>query len=249
MKIIFAGESWMISEVHYKGFDTAPLNRFEDFAAEPLFEALRRNDIEVDYYPSHFAQLRFPETAEALSEYDAVVLSDIGSNTLLLDPQMQFKGVKKGNRLMAIRDYVAQGGGLLMCGGYFSFAGIDNKARYAMTPLAEVLPVNMLNCDDRMEHPEGVRPVIKNADHAVLKGVDNANWPEFLGYNKISAKQDAEEIATIDGDTFMAASKYGKGRSFAFASDCAPHWGPMEFVEWESYETLFVNIIRWLAAK
>ncbi len=92
-----------------------------------------------------------------------------------------------------------------MCGGYLSFAGLENKARYAMTPIADVLPVDMLNWDDRMEHPEGVTPVVTKADHPVLKGIDNSAWPEFLGYNRIMAKDEADEIATIDGDTFMAA--------------------------------------------
>lgn len=248
MKILFAGESWMIEENHLKGFDLATLCRFEDYYAEPLFHALEAQGISVDYYQSHKAQVRFPDTAEELKQYDAIVLSDIGSNTLLLDPDMQFRGNRKGNRLLAIKEYVAQGGALLMCGGYFSFAGIENKARYAMTPLAEVLPVEILNYDDRMEHPEGVVPVITCKDHPVMKNVAN-DWPFFFGYNKVKAKEEAEEIATIDGDTFMAGMDYGKGRSFAFASDCAPHWGPKQFVEWESYGTVFANIIKWLAKK
>lgn len=249
MKVIFAGESWIVSETHMKGFDTATLNRYEDFYAEPFFNVLKNNNIELDYFPNHIAQLRFPEKIEQLKQYDAVILSDIGSDTLLLDPEMQFKGVKKGNRLLAIQEYVNAGGGLLMCGGYLSFAGLENKARYAMTPLADVLPVNILNYDDRMEHPEGITPIITENDHAILKDVDKNSWPAFLGYNKIKAKEKATEIATIDGDTFMAAMEYGKGRSFAFASDLAPHWGSKEFLEWASYEKLFLNIIKWLAKK
>ena len=246
MKIIFAGESWVVAENHFKGFDMAPLCRYEE-AAQPVFDALRGNGIEVDYYPNHNAMLHFPDNVDELKKYDAVVLSDIGSSTLLLHPEMQFKGIKKGNRLLAIKEYVQQGGGLLMCGGYLSFSGFGNKARYGMTPLAEVLPVNMLNYDDRMEHPEGVTPEITLDTHPVLAGVDNSQWPEFLGYNKIATKNDAVEIAKIDGDTFMAAMEYGEGRSFAFASDCAPHWGPKEFVEWECYGTLFANMIKWIA--
>jgi len=247
MKVIFAGESWLAQEIHYKGFDTAMLNRYEEFYAEAFFEVLKNNNVELDYYPNHLAQLKFPDTAEALKPYDVVILSDCGSNTLLLHPDMQFKLVKKGNRLLAIKEYVHQGGSLLMCGGYLSFAGMGNMARYAMTPLAEVLPVEMLNYDDRMEHPEGVRPKIVDENHVVLEGIDNKTWPEFLGYNKIKAKKEAIEIATINDDTFMAAMDYGQGRSFAFATDLAPHWGPMEFVEWTHYDRLFMNILKWLA--
>jgi uncharacterized membrane protein len=247
MKIIFAGESWIVSETHYKGFDTAILNRYEDFYADAFFDALKNNDVEVDFYPNHVAQLEFPDTLEALSQYDAVILSDCGSDTLLMDPEMQFKGIKKPNRLLAIKDYVHEGGGLLMCGGYLSFAGFENKARYAMTPLAEVLPVKMLNYDDREEHPEGIAPVIKKPNHPILAGIDNNSWPEFLGYNQILAKKEATELATIGGDTFMAAMDYGEGRSFAFASDLAPHWGSKEFLAWDGYDQLFVNILKWLS--
>jgi len=247
MKVILAGESWIVQETHFKGFDTAMLNRYEDFFANAFFDVLKKNQVELDYYPNHLAQLTFPDTVEALKDYDVVIISDCGSNTLLLHPEMQFKGIKKGNRLIAIKDYVKQGGSLLMCGGYLSFAGIENKARYAMTPLADVLPVEILNYDDRVEHPEGVRPVTVMKDHPVLDGIVTDVWPEFLGYNKIKAKKEAAEIAIVNDDTFMAAMDYGQGRSFAFASDLAPHWGSQDFIDWEGYEPLFMNILKWLA--
>ena len=136
-----------------------------------------------------------------------------------------------------------------MIGGYMSFAGIDNKARYAMTPLAEVLPVEMLNYDDRVECPEGIVPVALQPGHPVLRGIGEKEWPFFLGYNKIKAKKEADEILKIGEDTFLAAMECEKGRSIAFASDCAPHWGPREFMEWDGYPLLFVNMIQWLAKK
>lgn len=247
MRILFAGESWATQETHLKGFDTVDLGRLELDWAKPAFDVIRASGIEMEHMPSHIALYDFPETVDALKEYDAVILSDIGSNTLLLDPRMQFKLEKKPNRLLALVDYVKQGGGLIMFGGYMSFSGIENKARYAMTPLAQVLPVEMLNYDDRMEHPEGIVPEIINKNHPVLKDAPEGEWPPFLGYNKIKAKKEAEEIATINGDTFMAAMEYGEGRTFAFASDCVPHWGSKEFTQWEGYKELFPNIIRWVA--
>ncbi len=41
-----------------------------------------------------------------------------------------------------------------MIGGYLSFMGIEAKANYKNTVLAEVLPVIMLDGDDRVEKPE-----------------------------------------------------------------------------------------------
>lgn len=208
---------------------------------------LKANGFEVDYLPSHVAQTEFPDQLETLKQYAAIIFSDVGSNTMLLHPDMQFKCMRKPNRLKVIREYVKQGGGFLMCGGYMSYSGIDGRARYAMTPIADVLPVEMLHYDDRMENPDGIVPTVLNDSHPILNGV-TGQWPDFLGYNKLSAKADAELLATIgDGDAFITAAPYGEGRSVAFATDCVPHWGTPEFVAWEHYGTLFGNIIRWLA--
>lgn len=249
MKVLIVGESWTVQETHIKGFDTVDLGRLEKTSVDNLVNALSINGIKVEYMPSHVAQYQFPDTVEKLNEYAVIALSDIGSNTIMMDPVMQFQGIRKPNRMYALKEYVKQGGGLVMFGGYLSFAGIDNKARYAMTPLAEVLPVKMLNYDDRMEHPEGICPVVAKKEHPVLKGVEG-EWPWFLGYNKIKAKPEAEEIAVIGGeDTFMASMEYGKGRTFAFASDCAMHWGSKEFLTWDGYNIVMANIFKWLAKK
>ena len=247
MRILFAGESWEVQETHIKGFDTVALSRMEVEWATPAFNAIRESGIEMDYMPSHVAQMEFPETPEALAKYDAVVLSDIGSNTLLLDPHMQFAFRPKPNRLSAVAEYVKRGGGLVMFGGYLSFSGFENKARYAMTPLAEVLPVTVRDCDDRMGTPGGAGRQRALKDHPVLRGLPQGEWPGFLGYNRIAAKPGAQEIATIYGDTFMAGMTCGQGRSFAFASDCVGHWGSRAFMDWAGYRTLLANILRWTA--
>ena len=58
---------------------------------------------------------------------------------------------------MALKE---DGAGLLMCGGYFSFQGIDGKARWRRTPIEDVLPVTCLPWDDRVEIPEGTNAEI-----------------------------------------------------------------------------------------
>ncbi len=245
MKILFAGESWSILSTHTKGFDHISLGRYHE-AKGPIKNALEREGVLVDYLPSHIAQYEFPFELEKLNEYDAVLLSDIGSNTLLLHPDTQYQCKRLPNRLELIKEFVAQGGGLVMCGGYMSFSGFGNKARYGMTPLADVLPVNILNYDDRIEMPQGIYPKILINDHPVLNGI-NKEWPYFLGYNRLEAKPEAEEIANIGNDCFMAGMQFGNGRSFAFSSDCVPHWGSQAFVDWECYSKLWLNILKWVS--
>ena len=125
----------------------------------------------------------FPLTLDGLRAWDAIILSDIGSNTLLLHPDTFILSKPTPNRLKLIRDYVAKGGGLMMIGGYYSFQGINGGARYHKTPVEEVLPVNCLSVDDRVEVPEGFAPVAKGApSHPILKGLK----PIELGKRKNS---------------------------------------------------------------
>jgi len=41
---------------------------------------------------------------------------------------------------------------------------------------------------------------------------------------------------------------FGKGRSMAFASDIAPHWGA-GFQEWKYYEQFWEQALGWLASR
>jgi uncharacterized membrane protein len=91
-----------------------------------------------------------------------------------------------------------------------------------------------------------VYPEVLASDHPLLADVDE-DWPDFLGYNRFEADDDARVLVRIDDDPLLVVGKHGEGRSAAFASDCAPHWGPIEFVEWSGYPTLWANLVRWLA--
>ena len=75
-----------------------------------------------------------------------------------------------------------------MIGGYFSFQGIDGKARWRATPVEEALPVSCFPYDDRLEIPEGFSAQIVGApDHPVLAGLEGP-WPLLLGANEVRVK-------------------------------------------------------------
>ncbi|MFK4996867.1 glutamine amidotransferase [Bacillus sp. N9] len=40
--------------------------------------------------------------------------------------------------------------------------------------------------------------------------------------------------------------KYYEGKTAAFASDCSPHWGSLEFLNWEYYSEFWANVVRHL---
>lgn len=243
---LLVGESWQTVEFHIKGFDFFSNSSYSE-AIDHLQGALESEGVATEYQPCHVAASEFPETAEELAAYDIVVLSDIGYNTLAVPPAT-LDGERRADRLGLLESYVRAGGGLLMIGGYLSFQGINGRANYAGTPVEEALPVTLKRHDDRVERADGVYPTIREANHSVLAGVDS-DWPDFLGYNRFEADDEATELVTIDDDPLLVVGEHGDGRSAAFASDCAPHWGPEEFVEWESYPTLWSNLVTWLASQ
>jgi uncharacterized membrane protein len=247
MRVLLAGESWVTHSVHIKGVDSFDTSTYVE-GADRLREALGRARIDVDYLPAHLVPPRFPGTAAELTGYDAVILSDIGANSLLLAPATFERSAVAPNRLASVEQYVRGGGGLLMIGGYLSFAGIEGKARYHGTPVEEALPVTISAVDDRAERPEGVHPAVTQPGHPVLDGVPG-DWPALLGYNRLTARPAAQVLARCDADPLLAVGSHGAGRSAAFASDCAPHWCPPLFMDWPGYDPLFGNLIRWLAGQ
>lgn len=246
VKVLLAGESWMSYTTHVKGVDSFNTSSYET-GEKWLKAALEEGGCEVDFLPNHLAIKDFPFTMEGLKEYDCVILSDIGANTLLLPVETFTQSVKMPNRCNLLRDYVTGGGGLIMVGGYLTFSGVDAKGKWQDTAVQDVLPVKVLNVDDRMEHCEGVFPEVV-ADHEALKDLPK-QWPNLLGYNKTIAKEGADVPVLIDGDPLIAFGSFGKGRSAVFTSDCAPHWAPPEFVEWENYNKMWQGIMTWVTKK
>ncbi len=245
MKVLIAGESWIQQAIDIKGYDFCTACTYTE-VVKWLREALEKAGIEVTYMPDHQALRDFPFDKNELKQYGAVIISDLGSNTLLLHPDTTSKSIIKGNRLAAIKEYVEEGGGFAMIGGYYSFQGVDGKARYRDTEIGEILPIEMQTYDDRVEMPQGAKVEIVRKDHPILADI-NGEWPLFLGYNRLLPRNDEAVLAKCGKDIFMAAQEYEKGRTFAFASDCAPHWGPPEFLNWEYYDKFWVNAVKWLA--
>ena len=247
MRVLLAGESWVTHSVHVKGVDSFNTSTYTE-GANRLLEALGQADIEVDYLPAHLVPARFPNTPADLADYGAVILSDIGANSLLLAPATFERSEATWNRLASIEQYVLGGGGLLMIGGYFSFAGIEGKARYHDTPVETALPVTISPHDDRAERPEGILPVVTEPGHPALDGVPH-DWPPLLGYNRLSAKSATQVLVRCDADPLLIVGSHGAGRSAAFASDCAPHWCPPPFMAWPGYNPLWGSLLRWLGGE
>ena len=246
-KVLLAGESWSATLLEVKGFNSFFSSKYETGLGW-IDKAIEKAGYEFVYMPNHDAAEKFPFTMEELQEYACVILSDIGADTLLIPPVTFAQSKRMPNRCQLIKDYVLQGGSLLMFGGYMTFSGIGGQGKWAHTPVQDILPVTLDPWDDRREHCEGVFPVTLDQEHPVMKEI-GTEWPPVLGYNASTLKPEAKLLASICDDPFIAVMEAGKGRTAVFSTDCAPHWAPPEFCNWEKYDVLFGNMVDWLTGK
>jgi uncharacterized membrane protein len=249
-RILLAGESWISTATHVKGFDEFSSTTFHT-GADAFIAAAASEGVQIEQMYAHDVPGSFPRTVEALSEYDAVILSDIGANSFVLPPEVFLEGRRVDNPLLALAEWTRAGGGLMMAGGYLSFTGFQARANFARTAVADVLPVTMLEADDRVEAPQGVPVAVDVPDHPVVAGwagmIDSA--PTLLGYNLVRPREDASVVATVGGDVLIATREVGEGRSLVWTSDIGPHWCPEDFLAWEGFAPLVGGMLRWLAGR
>jgi uncharacterized membrane protein len=252
-RVLLVGESWVSSATHFKGFDAFGSVTYHT-GVKGLFNALQGSELELIHMPAHLASEHFPQTLAELEQYAAILISDIGANSILLHPDTWLASKPVPNRLKLLREWVRKGGNLAMFGGYLSFQGIDGTARWHRTPVEEVLPVNCLPWDDRIEIPEGFRPqrVPGEEDHPLLQGVSD-QWPLLLGVNEVVIKPGARVILQLPEEEgnhpLLVTGQYGAGRTLCWTSDISPHWLPQNFIDWPGYKTLVLNMLRWLIGR
>lgn len=246
LRVLLVGESCIVQTVEHKGYDHFANTRYHE-SALIIKGVIEQAGHSVTHLPCHRVHLDFP-SAEELRDYDVVLLSDVGANTLLLHPDTARFCRRTPNKLRMIADYVKNGGGFGMIGGYMTFSGIEGKANYKGTVIEEILPVSLLPYDDRVEVPEGADLTCDPGAHPVLEPLPE-QWPFILGYNRVMAKPESQVIVSYRGDPIITLGNAGKGRAMAYAPDCTPHWAPPEMYQWEYYGVLWDRLLKWLAGK
>ena len=231
-KVLLAGETAYKIHTHFKGFASYETG----YLAPSLDHFTNRfvnTSVSFHFMPNHDISLRFPFSVQEMQSFDVIVLSDAPADSFLLHPET-LGGHIRPNRLAAICDFVRAGGGFAMIGGWMSFGGFHGKAHYAYSPLADFLPVQIDNGDDRMETPEGVHPEALVPDHPILAGLGN-DWPDFLGYNRFSATRG--ETLLRFRETKRSGSRRGddwegSGRMFCLRHSAALGFSPFPRMGW-----------------
>jgi len=245
-RVLLVGETWFVLKMHVKGFDMIPLGGYENFGVWFMEAMAKFEDLEAEHMPNHVALTSFPSTLEEINKYDVVIFSDCGKNTISLYPEM-FTVPMGPDRLELIRDYVEKGGAFVMAGGWNCYQGIRGIPGYHGTVIEEILPVNIQSSDDRVEKPQGIRPAVVDRTHPLFSGLP-AEWPIFLGYNRVEAKASGELLAKIGEDPFIVLGEFGKGKTMAFTSDLSKHWGT-DFISWKGYGDFWHNSLLYLAGR
>ncbi len=220
-----------------------------------LKEALEAGgEHEVESVPTwDFYRLGPGEWERILDRYDAVVFSDVELKSFQLAPSF-FDRSKFGREPLTFPDRVRltvealeRGTSMMFLGGWLSFNGEMGKGGWGRSRLREILPVECLDIEDLVESTEGFCGHARQASHPIFDGIDISAMPPILGYNKVRARPRCEVLATWGNteDPMLAVGRFGRGKSLAYTSDPAPHWG-CNFVYWDQYARFWQNALAWL---
>ncbi len=188
----------------------------------------------------------FPKTREELFAYRGIMLGSVEASAFTAD------------QLRMIADFVdVRGGGLLVLGGWRSFA----EGGYVGTPVADALPVVIGKSNSGFTHVK-VHPTRAGEAHAVTQLGDTEQasadrWktmPSLTTVNLIEAiKPGATTLLSGTDDkhrerVVLAFQRYGRGKSIAFPVQDSWLWQMHASirVEDQTHENFWRQLLRWL---
>lgn len=190
---------------------------------------------------THVASSEKLSASAAGRAWDAIIISDYPAKNI------------GSAAARALERRLREGAGLLMVGGWGSFAGPFGGWEDSF--LAPHLPVRCRARDDRRNIQQGAY-VFKRAEHALTRGLPWDRPPVICGLNQFQAKAGAITLATarpiearsgavrLTGEELplLVVDERGGLRRAALATDVAPHWcGGL--VDWGS-KRVFLRVGR-----
>ncbi len=92
------------------------------------------------------------------------------------------------DRLTTVKNWIADGGGLLMLGGWLSFSGAFGKGGWGRSSFSNALPVQCLATEDLVESSAGFTAELVVPGHPAVKGLSWDTFPPIFGYNEVTAE-------------------------------------------------------------
>jgi len=193
----------------------------------------------------------FPETAEQLGRFKAVILSDIEAS--FFTPK----------QLELVADFVkVRGGGLLLLGGVNSF----NLGGYRNTPIADLLPVSIDPGDTapRFDDSQFAFQVTQEGgEHETLRLTSDphenrSQWalmPPLKGLNPLYRAKPGAQVLAVNPTPqagrgqaiLLAVQNIGAGRAAAFAPANSWRWQMLRKADDDSFRRFWSQMLRWIA--
>lgn len=198
-----------------------------------------------------FYKLGPGEYEKILAEVDVLIFSDVEAKNFQLAPSF-FDRQKFGTAILTFPDRIRltveaihAGKAAMFLGGWLSFTGEMGKGGWNRTRLRDIMPVHCLDYEDLVESTEGFTAQVTSAGERSFANLDLNTFPPILGYNKTLPRADCDLLLTIKetGDPLVAHGNFGRGRTLAYMSDPAPHWG-CNFVFWEQYAAFWLACLE-----
>jgi len=190
-----------------------------------------------------------PARKEDLEKFDVILLGDI-SRDEFTDIQLEY-----------VKEFISEGGALLMMGGYHSFGA----GGYADSPLADVLPVVMGGkLDGHTEQPFEPKLTPAGLQHPIFKGCaqffSSETSPFTLdGANRVQGTKPGATVLAVhptekaaqEPMPVIAVQRYGSGRTGAVTADTTWKWKfQVEAKGTDSpYYRFWRQAVRWLAGR
>lgn len=200
-----------------------------------------------------FYKLGPGEYEQVLADYDVLIFSDVEAKIFQLAPSF-FDRSKFGQGVLTFPDRIrltveaVHGGmGAMFLGGWLSFSGEMGKGGWNRTRLREILPLRCLNYEDLIESTEGFTAAAPETTNSIFRNMALDTFPPILGYNKTLPRKGNQVLLTVreTGDPLVAGGQFGHGRTLAYTSDPAPHWG-CNFVFWEHYQEFWLRCLAYI---
>ena len=183
------------------------------------------------YFGGYSRLYNIPKDAE-LNRFSVIVIANLDAPTL------------NAERLKAIREFVSQGGGLVVFGGYWAYS----RGAYDGTPLAEMLPVTFPPENRIAPNRDGL-PLHPSADATWKMPFDFSAKPSAYYVQTLVPKAGATVQLLAGERPAMISGAFGKGRVVACAltANGEPPKGALPFWDWPDFPMLLGQTFDWAA--
>lgn len=175
----------------------------------------------------------FPGSAQQIASHHVIVLCHINAAAL------------KKHRQEQLRDYVRNGGAVLLLGGRFAFG-----SQYHNTPLAEIAPVTFVAKGlDLQKSMAALEPGDADALGGRLRSLRWEQRPLNYWHHNVTPRDGAIVALAAGGNPLLILGQAGRGRVAVFAGSVmgASEEGQLPFWKWGDWPLVLSLTIRWLA--